>query len=86
MPVCLTSVSMLCRGLKKHGGDIKLSAHVEQILVEDGRAVGVQLRDGKTIHASQAVVSNASLHDTLTMLPPELPAAQELHQQAQVCP
>lgn len=44
-----------------------LDADVTQILVENRRAVGVQLRDGTTAHAD-VVVSNADLHHTETQL------------------
>ena len=74
----------LYRGLKKHGGKIRLSAHVEEILTENGRASGVRLKGGNVIHASKAVVSNASLHDTLRLLPADHPAAKKLHSQAEV--
>jgi phytoene dehydrogenase-like protein len=36
----------------------------QQIIVEDGRAVGIQLRKGgKRVRARRAVVSNASIWD-----------------------
>ena len=64
-------VDALVRGLKKFGGELQLGAHVEKILVEDGRAAGVQLRNGKKIHAKKAVVTNATVWDTIPMLPTE---------------
>lgn len=42
---------------------------MEQIIVENNRAVGVLLRGNKTIRASKAVISNASVWDTLKLLP-----------------
>jgi len=36
-------VDALVRGLKRQGGELMLNAHVEQILIEDKRAVGVRL-------------------------------------------
>ncbi len=62
-------VDALVRGLKRHGGRLMLGAHVEQVLVEGNRAVGVRLRGGKQIRAHRAVVSNASVWDTLELLP-----------------
>lgn len=51
---------------------IVLSAHVEEIIVEKGRAVGIRLRKGgKRVKARRAVVSNASVWDTLKLLPPD---------------
>jgi phytoene dehydrogenase-like protein len=62
-------VDALVRGLERHGGRLMLNAHVEQILVEGKRAVGVRLRGGKEIRARRAVISNASVWDTLKLLP-----------------
>lgn len=62
-------VDALIRGLTKHGGKLVLNAHVEQVLVENNRAVGVRLRGSKEIRASKAVVSNASVWDTLKLIP-----------------
>lgn len=45
------------------------AAAVPQVLLEKGRAVGVQLRGGGTIKASKAVISNASIWDTPRLLP-----------------
>ncbi|MCU0523410.1 MAG: NAD(P)/FAD-dependent oxidoreductase [Elainella sp. Prado103] len=69
-------VAALVQGLQQQGGQLWLNAHVEQILVEGQRAIGVQLRDGRTITARKAVVSNASIWDTLRLLSPAaVPAA-----------
>jgi phytoene dehydrogenase-like protein len=62
-------VDALVRGLKRHGGQLMLNAHVEQVLVESNRAVGVRLRGGKEMRSRRAVVSNASVWDTLKLLP-----------------
>ncbi len=62
-------VNALLRGLKRRGGELHLNAHVEQILVEGDCAVGVRLRNGQTIRARRAVVSNAVIWDTLKLLP-----------------
>ncbi|MEQ8540641.1 MAG: NAD(P)/FAD-dependent oxidoreductase [Coleofasciculus sp. D1-CHI-01] len=61
-------VEALIRGLKKHGGQLRLNAHIEQVLVENNRAVGVRLRGGEEIRARQGVVSNASVWDTLKLI------------------
>lgn len=53
-------VDALVRGVEKNkAGKVHLNCHVDQILVEDGRAVGVKLQNGKVIKATKAVVSNA---------------------------
>lgn len=61
-------------GIEKHGGRVLLRSHVEQVLVEGGRAAGVRLRGGgggrpEVIRARRAVVSNASVWDTMRLLP-----------------
>ena len=55
--------------LEKYGGELQLKSHVEEIIVEDGEAKGVRLRNGKVIKANVAVVSNATIWDTVPMLP-----------------
>lgn len=63
-------VAALVRGVEKHGGRVLLRSHVEEVVVEGGKAVGVRLRGGRIIRARHAVVSNASSPDTLRLLPP----------------
>lgn len=58
------------RQLKKHGGEIRTRARVTQILVEQGRAIGVRLEGGEEIRARR-VISNADPRITWSMLPPE---------------
>ncbi|KAG6406380.1 hypothetical protein SASPL_133980 [Salvia splendens] len=71
-------IDALERGLKKFNGRLSLRSHVESIVVEDGRAIGVKLRDGQFVRARKAVVSNASMWDTLNLLPKEvLPQAYQ---------
>ncbi|KAF3450382.1 hypothetical protein FNV43_RR06462 [Rhamnella rubrinervis] len=62
-------VDALIRGLHKFGGRLSLASHVENIIVENGRATGVKLRSGQFVRAKKAVVSNASMWDTLNLLP-----------------
>ncbi|ESA35799.1 carotene isomerase [Leptolyngbya sp. Heron Island J] len=62
-------VAALGRGIQKYGGEIKLNAHIEEILLEGDKAVGVRLRHGQEIQATKAVISNASVWDTLKLLP-----------------
>ncbi len=63
------------RGLKAHGGELRLETPVDRILVERGaggrsRAIGVRLRDGTEIRARR-VVSNADPGITWGRLVPE---------------
>lgn len=40
-------VEALVRGLEKFGGRLSLKSHVENIVIENGKAVGVKLRNGQ---------------------------------------
>ncbi|CAN0051245.1 unnamed protein product, partial [Ectocarpus sp. 12 AP-2014] len=70
-------VSALVRGLEKVGGTLRLGTHVEQVLVEDKKAVGVRLRGkgagargrGRSIRARKAVVMNADRWAAAKLLP-----------------
>ncbi|KAL3920996.1 MAG: hypothetical protein SGPRY_005052, partial [Prymnesium sp.] len=81
-------VEALVRGVKKHPGcELRLNAPVERLLVEQGRAVGVQVEGGGTIRARRAVISNADLWSTSRLLAqseaaPELARELEERQQA----
>ena len=66
------------RGLEKFGGKLQLNAHVDEILIEDGRAVGVRLKNGKICKARKAVVSNATPFDTVKLMPQKEGEAKEL--------
>ncbi|NJN86856.1 MAG: FAD-dependent oxidoreductase [Leptolyngbyaceae cyanobacterium SL_7_1] len=69
-------IQALVRGLERWGGKLRLNAHVNRILVEQGRAIGVELKTGEVMPAT-TVISNASLWDTYTHLldPSDLPAS-----------
>ncbi|KAK6254153.1 hypothetical protein QUC31_015873 [Theobroma cacao] len=62
-------VDALVRGMDKFGGRLSLGSHVVKIIVENGKATGVKLKGGQFIRAKKAVVSNASMWDTLNLLP-----------------
>ncbi|WP_304608026.1 phytoene desaturase family protein [Leptolyngbya ohadii] len=78
-------VDALVRGLQKRGGELLLNAHVDKVLVEQGRAVGVLLRNGKTLRANRAVVANASMWDLLDLLPADA-VPQSFRQKRQETP
>lgn len=52
---------------------VYVNEHVDEIIVEDGRAVGVRTRKGKEIRARKGVVSNATTIQTARLLPDTLP-------------
>jgi phytoene dehydrogenase-like protein len=55
---------VLQRAYVYNGGQIRAVHHVEKILIEHGRAVGVRLRDGREWRANRAVVSNVDPYST----------------------
>ncbi len=59
------------KALRRHGGQIKVKAKVERILVEGGRAIGVRLADGTEVRARH-VISNADPHATYGLLPQDV--------------
>ncbi|KAB8334897.1 FAD-dependent oxidoreductase [Scytonema tolypothrichoides VB-61278] len=69
-------VKALVRGLERWGGQLLLGQHVEQILVENHKVIGVQLTKGEILKAP-IVISNASIWDTYTKLlrPEDLPSS-----------
>ncbi|MCK7541228.1 MAG: NAD(P)/FAD-dependent oxidoreductase [Marinilabiliales bacterium] len=56
--------------IRKHGGEVKLNAKVERILVRDHAATGVRTADGAEYRA-RAVVSNANAFDTFGRMMPD---------------
>ncbi len=52
---------------KENGGELLLSTRVTKILIEDGKAVGVKTKDGKTFK-SRYVISNVNAPDTFFTL------------------
>jgi phytoene dehydrogenase-like protein len=57
----------LARSIEDKGGEVRLGATVDRILIEEGRAVGVALRKGEEIRAG-VVVSNLDKPATLFRL------------------
>ena len=53
----------LVQGLEAHGGTIRYRARVKRVLIEQGRAVGVELSDGEELRGRR-IVSNATRWDT----------------------
>jgi len=60
----------LAGAAQAHGAEIRTDAEVVEVLVRDGRAVGVVLADGEEIHA-KAVVSNLDVKRTFLKVVPE---------------
>ena len=58
-----TIAEKLVAGLEAHGGEIRYRARVKKVLIEQGRAVGVELSDGEELRGNR-IVSNATRWDT----------------------
>lgn len=61
----------LARGVTKRPGcSVEVSTAVDEVIIEDGKAVGVKLaKSGRIIRAKEAVVSNADLYNTYNFVP-----------------
>ncbi|MEH2116798.1 carotenoid isomerase [Nostoc sp.] len=72
----------LVEGLEKAGGKIQYQARVTKILTEQGKAVGVQLANGK-VYRGKRIVSNATRWNTFEQLLPaeEMPFNEKKWQQ-----
>ena len=68
-------INALVRGLQRWGGQLRLNAHVDRILVQGGQAQGVRLKGGEVMTAP-TVISNATVWDTVQYLlqPEDLPS------------
>ena len=53
--------------IRKHNGTIALRTRVENILLREGKAVGVKLADGREIHA-EIIIHNAGLNRLKTLV------------------
>ena len=53
--------------IRQHGGEIVTRTRVESILLEEGRAVGVKLKDGRRIKAG-VVIHNAGIHRLIQLV------------------
>ncbi len=54
----------LLKSIFEHGGQIRTSAQISRIIVENGEAKGVELEDGTQFMADKAVVSTIDIHQT----------------------
>jgi all-trans-retinol 13,14-reductase len=57
----------LLPAIERAGGQLVVTADVEQIVVEQGRAVGVRLKDGTRLRA-RTIISDAGIHTTMDRL------------------
>lgn len=64
------------------GGLMATNARIERVIVNNGRATGVELADGRTVQARKAVVSNLTAEHTLMRLVGKSYLSQELAEAA----
>ncbi len=76
----------LARCFEHHGGRIRTSARVEEIVVQGRRAVGVRLASGDVVRARQAVMSACNAKHALLDLLPEASLPDHLAARAQDIP
>ena len=70
-------VQALVRGVNKQpDSEVRLRANVKSLVVEGGRAVGVELEGGSVVRARQAVVSNADLWSNLKLVKASFPSTR----------
>ncbi|MBN1289262.1 MAG: NAD(P)/FAD-dependent oxidoreductase [Actinobacteria bacterium] len=55
----------LCEGIIEHGGEVRTGVNVKKVIVEGGKAVGVELDNGEIINAP-VIVSNAGIKETVS--------------------
>ena len=51
-------IKAMTNGLKKHGGEVRVKQNVQKIIIENKKAIGVQLENGQQIFAKN-IISNA---------------------------
>ncbi|MBN1289169.1 MAG: NAD(P)/FAD-dependent oxidoreductase [Actinobacteria bacterium] len=57
----------MCEGIQEKGGEVRLNSNVRKVIIEGGRATGVELEDGEILKAS-LVISNAGIKETVAEL------------------
>jgi phytoene dehydrogenase-like protein len=76
----------LARCLQSHGGRVRTSARVDEIVVQGRRAAGVRLVTGETLRARHGVMTTCNARITLLDLLPEDTLAREMRVRAQDIP
>jgi len=66
-------IDALVHAVEREGGIVKTGVRVQEVMVEDGRAVGVRLGSGAELRAAEAVVLNSSVWDSAGLLPQDAP-------------
>jgi len=64
---CIAIPQSYVQGIEKYNGVVQLNAEVKRVIVEDGKATGVELEDGTT-HFADIIISNADIKNTVMNL------------------
>ena len=64
-------VKALLDGIYSFGGQLRLNSKVHQVIIKNGKAIGIELESGEKIYSSY-VVSNADIWNTIELLPKEV--------------
>ncbi len=64
-------VNALLRGIYSYGGELKLNSKVNQIIVKNNKAIGIELENGEKI-LSNHIVCNADIWNTIELLPKDV--------------
>ena len=62
----------LAEMFQEHGGTLETEAEVTRVLVEDGRAVGIETADGRQFHSKAVVCASDAKRLFLEQLPPDV--------------
>ncbi len=69
--------------VRERGGDIRLLTEPARIVVENGRAIGIETRDGEMIRARQLVASSLNPHQTFLELLDQSLVPREIRSRAE---
>jgi len=64
-------VKALLNGIYSFGGNLRLNSKVSQIIIQENKAIGVELTNGEEIYADH-IVSNADIWNTIELIPKEI--------------
>ncbi len=61
---CIAIPEAYCKAIEKFGGAVKLNSEINQILLKNNQAFGIELKDGATYEAD-IIISNADIQNTV---------------------
>ena len=64
---CIAIPEAYVKAIEKFGGTVSLNSEIKRIIVEDNKAIGIELNDGTT-HEAEIIISNADIQNTVLNL------------------